>query len=58
MNQSPYNKKLHFLYHIADMGFQMLTEAQAADYKSKHGDESIWNVHRAIDIEPEYLETK
>jgi len=57
MNSSPYKKKLHFLYHIEDVGFKMLTESEAKDYKSKHGD-VIWNVHKAIDLEPDYLETK
>lgn len=57
MNSSPYKKKLHFLYHIEDVGFKMLTESEAEDYKSKNGD-VIWNVHKAIDLEPDYLETK
>jgi len=50
-------KKLHFLYHIEDVGFKMLTESEAEDYKIANGD-VIWNVHKAIDIEPDYLETK
>ena len=57
MNTSPYKKKLHFLYHIEDVGFKMLTESEAEDYKIANGD-VIWNVHKAIDIEPDYLETK
>jgi hypothetical protein len=57
MNTSPYKKKLHFLYHIEDVGFKMLTESEAEDYKTANGD-VIWNVHKSIDIEPEYLETK
>jgi len=32
----------------------MLTESEAKDYKSKHGD-VIWNVHKSIDIEPEWF---
>ena len=50
-------KKLHFLYHIEDVGFKMLTESQAKKYKSENGD-VIWNVHKSIDIKPELLEQK
>ena len=47
-------KKVHFLYHIKDVGFKMLTESQARKYKDKHGD-VIWNVHTTLDILPELL---
>tara|TARA_B110000858_G_C17561936_1_gene362863 strand:- start:212 stop:376 length:165 start_codon:yes stop_codon:yes gene_type:complete len=47
-------KKIHFLYHIEDVGFKMLTEPQAKKYKDKHGD-VIWNVHTTLDILPELL---
>ena len=57
MKTAPNKKKLHFLYHIEDVGFKMLTESEAEDYKTVNGD-VIWNVHKSIDIEPEYLETK
>ena len=50
-------KKLHFLYHIQDVGFKMLTESQAEEYKEKHGD-VIWNVHKTLDLSPDLLETK
>ena len=50
-------KKMHFLYHIENIGFKMLTESEAKDYKSKHGD-VIWNVHKSIDISPDLLEVK
>ena len=50
-------KKLHFLYHIEDIGFKMLTETQAKKYKAKHGN-VIWNVHKTIDLSPELLESK
>jgi len=50
-------KKLHFLYHIQDVGFKMLTESQAQKYKAKHGN-VIWNVHKTIDILPYLLEEK
>ena len=49
-------KKLHFLYHIQDVGFKMLTESQARTYKEKHGD-VIWNVHKTLDLSPDLLET-
>ncbi len=48
-------KKFHFLYHIKNVGFKMMTEQQAKDYKNKHGG-GIWNVHKALDIEPDLLE--
>jgi hypothetical protein len=48
-------KKLHFLYHIQDVGFKMLTESQARTYKEKHGD-VIWNVHKTLDLSPDLLE--
>ena len=57
MQKTVKNKKLHFLYHIEDVGFKMLTESEAEDYKIANGD-VIWNVHKAIDLEPDYLETK
>ncbi len=47
-------KKIHFLYHIEDVGFKMLTESQAKAYKNKHGD-VIWNVHKTLDLSPELL---
>ena len=47
-------KKLHFLYHIEDVGFKMLTESEAEAYKSENGD-VIWNVHKSIDIKPEWF---
>jgi hypothetical protein len=50
-------KKLHFLYHIQDVGFKMLTESQAEKYKAKHGD-VIWNVHKTLDLSPNLMETK
>ncbi len=50
-------KKLHFLYHIENVGFKMLTESQAKEYKEKHGD-VIWNTHKALNIEPDLLEIK
>jgi hypothetical protein len=50
-------KKLHFLYHIENVGFKMLTESQAKKYKEKHGD-VIWNTHKALNIEPDLLEVK
>jgi len=48
---------MHFLYHIKDIGFKMLTESQAKEYKEKHGD-VIWNTHKALNIEPDLLEVK
>ena len=50
-------KKLHFLYHIQNVGFKMLTESQAEKYKEKHGN-VIWNVHKTLDISPDLLEVK
>jgi hypothetical protein len=50
-------KKLHFLYHIENVGFKMLTESQAKDYRDRHGD-VIWNVHKTLDLSPDLLETK
>jgi|TARA_B100000768_G_C11156147_1_gene322474 hypothetical protein len=47
-------KKIHFLYHVEDVGFKMLTESQAQRYKEKHGD-VIWNVHETLDLSPELL---
>jgi len=47
-------KKVHFLYHIEDVGFKMLTESQAKKYKALHGD-VIWNVHKALDMTPDLL---
>ena len=48
-------KKMHFLYHIEDVGFKMLTESQAKKYKALHGD-VIWNVHKTLDLSPDLLE--
>ena len=50
-------KKLHFLYHIKNVGFKMLTESQAEKYKEKHGN-VICNVHKSIDMSPDLLEEK
>ena len=50
-------KKLHFLYHIEDVGFKTLTESEAEAYKSENGD-VIWNVHKSINIKPDLLEEK
>ena len=47
-------KKMHFLYHIENVGFKMLTESQARKYKDKHGD-VIWNVHKILDLSPDLL---
>ena len=47
-------RKLHFLYHIENVGFKMLTESEAEKYKVDNGD-VIWNVHKSIDIEPEWF---
>ena len=49
--------KLHYLYHIEDVGFKMLTESEAEAYKSENGD-VIWNVHKSIDMSPDLLEEK
>ena len=48
-------KKLHFLYHIENVGFKMLTESQAKKYQEKNGN-VIWNVHKSVGISPDLLE--
>jgi len=54
-------KKAHFLYLI-DHGdgndeMKLMTEAEAAHYSLIH-EREVWNVHSALDMDPEMLDTK
>jgi|14BtaG_2_1085337.scaffolds.fasta_scaffold01150_6 hypothetical protein len=51
-------KKAHFLYLIEKNGassLELLTEADAARMALIE-DVSVWNTHKALDMEPDYLE--
>lgn len=46
-------KVAHFLYLVDDVP-RMLTEEEAA-YIAFTTDSDVWNVHRSLDLEPEFL---
>lgn len=51
-------KKAHFLYLVEKNGtsdLKLLTEADAARM-SLLDDVSVWNCHKALDMEPDFLE--
>lgn len=46
-------KVAHFLYLVDDVP-RMLTEEEAA-YIAFTTDSDVWNVHRSLDLEPDFL---
>jgi hypothetical protein len=51
-------KKAHFLYLVERNGtssLELLTETDAAKM-ALIDDVSVWNAHKALDMEPDYLE--